>query len=137
MVLTHLVDTSVVTRVAQPEVAARLGGLLRARDVGCTSMTALEVGFSARTAAEFDALTRALDVFELVPVEEGDFRRAHLVQRMLARQGQRGRKIPDLLIAAVSERLGLTVLHYDRDFELIAEITGQPHEWVVPAGTID
>ncbi|HEY0806728.1 MAG TPA: PIN domain-containing protein [Pseudonocardiaceae bacterium] len=49
----------------------------------------------------------------------------------------RGRKLPDLLIAAAAERRGLTVLHYDRDFELIADVTGQQHEWVVLRGTID
>jgi predicted nucleic acid-binding protein len=118
-------------------VASRLGELLRAHRAGCTPLTALEVGFSARTAAEFDSLTGALEVFDAVPVTDGDYARAGAVQRLLASQGQRGRKLPDLLIAAVAERTGLTVLHYDRDFALIAEATEQSHEWVVPPGTID
>jgi hypothetical protein len=45
--------------------------------------------------------------------------------------------IPDLLIAATAERFTLTVLHYDRGYERIAEITGQRTEWVIPAGTAD
>ena len=50
---------------------------------------------------------------------------------------QRGRKIPDLLVAAAGEAANLTVLHYDRDFDVIARATGQRCEWVVPAGSID
>lgn len=42
-----------------------------------------------------------------------------------------------MLIAAMAEEHGLVVLHYDVDFDLIGEVTGQPTEWVVPAGTID
>jgi len=63
--------------------------------------------------------------------------RAKNVQRMLAARGLKGRKVPDLIIAAAAELAGLTVLHYDHDFELIASVTGQPHEWVVPRGSID
>ena len=45
--------------------------------------------------------------------------------------------MPDLLIAAAAEQAGLALLHYDNDFELIAKVTGQICEWVVPAGSID
>lgn len=63
--------------------------------------------------------------------------RALEVQRDLSRGGQlRSAKIPDLLVAATAERHGVTVLHYDGDFDRIAEITGQPTEWVVPAGSV-
>jgi predicted nucleic acid-binding protein len=63
--------------------------------------------------------------------------RAVDVQDALAvRSLHRGAKIADLLIAAAAEAAGLVVLHYDRDFELIAEVTGQPVEWVVAAGAV-
>lgn len=45
--------------------------------------------------------------------------------------------IPDLLIAATAERYALTVLHYHGDYERIAELTGQPTEWIVPRGSAD
>ena len=45
-------------------------------------------------------------------------------------------KIPDLLIAAVAARNGLTVVHYDRDYEIIASVTGQPTRWAAPRGTV-
>ena len=44
--------------------------------------------------------------------------------------------LPDLLIAAVAERERVTVLHYDSDHELIAQVTGEPMQWVVPRGTV-
>lgn len=51
--------------------------------------------------------------------------------------GLRGRKVPDLLIAAVAEQHGRCVLHYDADFDHIAKVTGQPAQWVVRKGSID
>jgi predicted nucleic acid-binding protein len=100
-------------------------------------MSDLEVGFAARNSEEWDNLHRAVKQFQLVTVEAVDFDRASGVQRMLAAMSQRGRKVPHLLIAAAAERRGLTVLHYDRDFELIADVTGQSTEWVVPRGSAD
>ena len=59
------------------------------------------------------------------------------VQDALAeRSQQRGAKIADLLIAAAAEAAGLVVLHYDHDFDLIAQFTGQPTEWIVRPGSI-
>ena len=57
--------------------------------------------------------------------------------RALAAKLQRGRKVPDLLIAAAAEEAKLRVLHSDRDVDLISKVTGQPCERVVPAGSID
>ena len=63
--------------------------------------------------------------------------RAVAVQDALAaRSEQRAAKVADLLIAAAAEAAGLVVLHYDRDFEVIARVTRQPVEWIVPAGTV-
>ena len=59
------------------------------------------------------------------------------LQRTPAERSRRGRKIPDLLFAAAAELEGLAVLHDGRDFDLIATMTDQPCEWVVPPGTID
>lgn len=60
------------------------------------------------------------------------------VHGALAERG-RHRTVPirDLIIAAVAERHRIGILHYDRDFDVIAEVTGQPVEWVVPCGTAD
>jgi predicted nucleic acid-binding protein len=72
-----------------------------------------------------------------VPMTQQTLDRAVAVQDALAEQSQqRGAKIADLLIAAAAEAAGLVVLHYDHGFDLIAEITGQPTEWILPAGTV-
>ncbi len=78
-----------------------------------------------------------LTVFEVVETAADHVRRSRQVQRLLASRSQRGRNTPDLLIAAAAEQAGLTLLHYDADFDLIAKVTGQRCEWVVPAGSID
>ncbi len=64
-------------------------------------------------------------------------RRAKQVQRLLAAKHRRGRKLPDLRVAAAAEIANLTILHYDADFDRIAAVTGHPSEWVLPAGSID
>jgi len=135
LALTHLVDTSVLSRLSQKVVRATLSEL--AGSIGRAAMTDLEVGFSARTRAEWDRLIRALSGFDLIEIVPTDFERAGQVQRELARRGLKGRKVPDLLIAAAAERSDLALLHYDRDFDHIAAVTGQPCEWIVPRGTID
>ncbi len=72
------------------------------------------------------------------PIDQPVLDRAVAVQdKLAARSQQRGVKLADLLIAAAAEAAGLVVLHYDRDFELIAKVTRQRVEWIVPAGTVD
>ncbi len=130
----YLLDISVITRLREPSIAERIGeldgdGLARA------AMTDLEVGFSARNGDDWDRISTALGAFRLVEVEAHHFQRAGQVQRTLAAGGLRGRKVPDLLIAAVAESASLTVLHYDADFDHIATVTGQPTEWIVERGS--
>jgi predicted nucleic acid-binding protein len=135
--LTHLVDTSVLTRLRAPAVRAVLEPLTAAGRVARAGISDLEIGYSARTAAEWDSLHEASSVFSLIETDARHLQRARQVQRVLATRSQRGRKIPDLLIAAAAEEAGLVVLHYDADFDRIAAVTGQPCEWVVPSGTVD
>ena len=136
MALSHLLDTSVLTRLRSPEVRARVSALATSRSCSRTRLSDLEIGFSARNGAEWLELQGAVSAFAEAPIGEGVFHRALVVQRLLAGRGLRGRKVPDLLIAATAELLGLTVLHYDADFDHIGSVTGQPTEWVVPAGSI-
>jgi predicted nucleic acid-binding protein len=135
--LTHLVDTSVITRLSEPAVRAVVEPLTEAGQVGRAGITDLEVGYGSRNAREWDQDMAALSVFQLVETTAEHVQRARQVQRLLAARSQRGRKVPDLLIAAAAEQDRLLLLHYDSDFDLIAKVTGQPCRWVVPAGTID
>lgn len=135
--LKFLLDTSVIKRLDDPAVRQVVEPLAAAGELARARITDLEVGYSARNEPEWDRLVAALGAFELVESTVFEQRRALAVQRMLAQRSQRGRKIPDLLIAAAGEEHGLVVLHYDADFDLIAAVTGQPCHWVVPAGAID
>ena len=137
MALTHVIDTSVLKRVREPSVRARVESLATAGDLGRVTICDLEVGYSARSAAEWDRLAAALDAFDRIETSSVHVSRALQVQRLLAARSQRGRKLPDLLVAAAAEGLGVAVLHYDEDFDHIARVTGQRCEWVVEAGSID
>jgi len=135
--LTHLLDTSVISRLAEPSVRAVVDPLTEAGQLGRAGITDLEVGYGSRHAREWDQDMEALSVFKPVETTADHIQRARQVQRLLASRSQRGRKIPDLLIAAAAEEAELIVLHYDADFDLIAKATGQRCQWVVPAGSID
>jgi predicted nucleic acid-binding protein len=137
MALTHLVDTSVLTRLAAPEVRTAIQPRVERGELARAGASDLEVGYSARSASEWDRLAGALGLFDLVETTTEHVHRAKQVQRLLAAKHQRGRKVPDLLIAAAAEARGLIVLHYDADFDRIAAVTGQRSEWVVPAGSVD
>jgi predicted nucleic acid-binding protein len=137
MALTHLVDSSVLTRLGQPAVREAIDPGVERGELARAGISELEIGCSARSEAEWDRLADALEAFTLVETTSDHLRRARQVQRMLASRHQRGRKIPDLLIAAAAEARGLTVLHYDADFDRIADVTGQSCHWIVPAGSID
>lgn len=133
----YLVDKSALTRLDRPEVAAVLGPLLAADEVAGSGVLELEVLYSARSHADFVRTRHRLRGLPRVDTEQADFDRALDVMEALARRGQhRAVPLPDLLLAAAAERAGLTVLHYDADYELVAGVTGQPTRWVVPRGSI-
>ena len=137
MALTFLVDTSVIQRLDLADVRSVVEPLAIAGDLGRPAICDLEVGYSARTVREWDKVVGALGIFVRVETTAAHVRRALQVQRLLSARSQRGRKIPDLLVAAAAEELNIGVLHYDADFDLIASVTGQPCKWVVPAGSVD
>jgi len=135
--LSHLLDTSVLTRLGEPAVRAVVEPLASVGRASRAGISDLEIGYSARNGAEWDELVAALDALKLVETTARHLQRARQVQRLLAVDSQRGRKIPDLLIAAAAEDSDYTVLHYDADFDLIASVTGQRCQWVVPPGSVD
>lgn len=135
----YLLDKSALARVAR-EASVR-AALERLDDIGVLTTTAvidLEIGYSARSLAEFDSVAadRAA-LYQELPLTRAVTDRARQVQRELVRLGQhRGPGVPDLLIAATAELYNAVVVHYDRDFDTIAAITSQPVEWIVPAGSV-
>ena len=126
-----LVDKSALVRLGDSPDANEWAARIERGLVRIVTVTRLEIGYSARSAAEARSAfiappMSAMPVEYLTPAIED---RALEVQLILASRGHhRAPSIPDLLIAATAELAGLTVLHLDNDFELIAETTGQPSE---------
>ena len=126
-----LIDKSALVRVAASADAEDWAGRIERGLVRISTVTRLEVGYSARTGQVLRDATRrpplsSMPVEYETPVIED---RAVQVQMLLADRGQhRAASIPDLLVAATAEIVGLTLLHVDKDFELIASLTGQPVE---------
>lgn len=135
---TFLADKSALTRRdTRPEVREALEPLLLAGEVATCGIVDLELLFSATSRATYRALAEALRGMPRAAMDEDCVRRASEVQSMLAERSQhRAVPLPDLLVAACAERSGLTVLHYDADYERIAKLTGQAAQWVVPRGSV-
>lgn len=135
---TWLVDTSALARLAVPEVGEVLRPRIEAGRVAVSALSWLEIGFTARSRSDHETTHRpVLDRLQLVYGSPRAERRAIEVQLELLTIGHhRSVKLPDLLIAAVAEAEHLTLLHYDADFDRIGEVTGQPVQWVVPAGSV-
>ena len=137
-VAAHLADKSALARMSEVTVARRLGPMIEAGLVGTCGIIELEVRFSARSHRDYVQISRDRRLgYELFPMPDEIWDRALEVQFTLSERGQlRAVRFPDLFIAATAERHGLVVIHYDADYDLIAAITGQPCEWVVPQGSI-
>jgi predicted nucleic acid-binding protein len=130
-----LIDTSALARLMRP--GAGSFGWDQAAAAGLIAVcpvTELEFFYSVRSPADRERGIQDLrSVFGWVPVHDGAFVRAWDVQGGLTSQGQHRSAGPvDLVVAATAELHGLTLLHHDRDFEVIARVTGQPVRWFGP-----
>lgn len=133
----YLIDKSALARMPLPAVARRLGPILEAGEAATCDIIDLEVLYSARNAEDYDEVRRRRALaYHSVPTTTQTLKRSLAVQALLAQRGHHRVPIPDLLIAAVAEESGLIVLHYGRDYEVIASVTGQPVEWVVKRGEV-
>lgn len=134
----YLADTSALARLRHGPVSVVLGPLIEAGLIATCGVIEFELGWATRSAKELDELRADRDAgYEWLPTHDEDWRRALAVQAALWRGGHvRAVGFPDLLVAAVAERERVTVLHYDSDYDLIAQVTGQAVRWVVPPGTV-
>ncbi len=134
----YVVDTSAFARSSKPIVRQVLGPLASAGRIALCGPVAFELGHAARNRSDHDAIQEAITAYPTVPVNGSDHRRSLEIQSLLASRGEhRALSLVDALVAAVAESRELTVLHYDADFELIADAIDLEHEWVVPRGTAD
>jgi predicted nucleic acid-binding protein len=134
----YLADTSAWRRSgARTEIADRWESLLERDELAICAPVGLELLYSARTPREYDQLRGGLDSLPWLALDTRAEALALRAQKDLAAASQqRGPGPIDLLIAGVAEARGATLLHYDRHFDAIGRVTGQPMEWLAPCGSL-
>ncbi len=134
----YLADTTVyVLQDRNQQVRRRFTALLTEGRLAACQMTALEYLNNAANPSSYELVWGALHGQRWINVTTEAMDRALDVHRELASTSQhRNFRLPDLIIAATAELSGATVLHYDTDYDRIADVTGQPMEWVVERGSL-
>ncbi|MGQ0778422.1 MAG: PIN domain nuclease [Pseudonocardiales bacterium] len=134
----YLADTTVyVLQGRYPQVRRRFDALLTEGRLAACQMTALEYLNNAANPSSYESVWGAVHGQCWIDVTTEVMNRALAVHRELAKASQhRNFRLPDLVIAATAELSGATVLHYDTDYDRIAEVTGQSMEWVVERGSL-
>ncbi len=133
----ELADTSVWVRRRHPALRAWFEAAVDAGKIAVCDLVVLEL-LAGTAPSAYRMVANDLTYFPWVAMLGEDWRRAMQIQGLLAASptpGQRGVKGPDLLIAAAAERAGLTLVHYDHDFDAIGNVTGQPMRWCASRGT--
>jgi predicted nucleic acid-binding protein len=142
-VAAYLADTSAWLlsrrRDAPDPLRKSFAGLITAGRIAIAGPVRWELLHNARNGTEYRALREDLAALDRAPFDDADWERALDICQGLAEKGgslHRAPSMPDAMIAVAAERAGLTVLHYDKDFDLIADVTGQPCEWIAPKGSL-
>jgi predicted nucleic acid-binding protein len=135
-VATYLADTSAWHWSGR--VAGRWEMLLDDNEVATCTPVVLELLVSARGPRDYSSLAADLDALPCIDLDSTVEVAARGIQLELATRSQhRGATPLDVLIAATAATAGLTLLHYDRHYDLIARVTGQPMEWLARRGSLD
>lgn len=134
----ELADTSAWTnRHKHAAVRAEFDARVLAGEIATCALVEMELLWTARSRADFDALRQELAALRHVEIPQRAWQRAKEIWGELASQG-RHRQVPyvDLVIAAAAEVAGIGLCHYDQDFEVIAALSGQPERPIAPIGTL-
>ncbi len=132
----YLVDKSAEARLHVPQIASRLGLLAGAGRVVTCSVSDLEIGYSARSGHHYREIMDNRQAMSHVATSQSTLDLALLLQRRLADIGHHRVSIADLIISACAIENDLTVLHYDRDFDVVGSVSELQSEWVVPSGSV-
>ncbi|WP_326599317.1 PIN domain nuclease [Streptomyces sp. NBC_01803] len=134
----YLIDKSALARYPKPAVRAVIDPLHNAGLLAVCGAVEVEVMHSARSKADAERIRDEMRGFDWLATPDEVWDRALEVRTRLVGSGNwKALSVADLVIAATAERHGAVVLHYDGDYDMIASVTGQPTQWVVPAGTAD
>lgn len=133
-----LVDTSAWARAEHSTtrdhwLAALLGDRLR-----LSPLIRVEILLSARGGGEFDQLAERLDTIRAAPLSASVIRAAEAAMRALAHRSAGAQRVPivDYMVAAAAQELGAAVIHYDHDYDTLAEVLEFESIWLAPAGTL-
>ncbi len=132
----YLADKSALSRFPVPAVAQRLRPLLEEGSIATCAIVDLELLYSARNLADYEEVLEERRSLDTAPITPEVMTKAIELQHELARHGHHRVPIPDLVISAAAQAADLTVLHYDSDFERIADAGGAAQEWVIPRGSL-
>lgn len=136
----YLIDTSALVRLLrQPEVLEKWGATVTEGLIATCCITEIELLYTARSHADRGRQEDLIrQMFSSVVMPDRVFEEAYRLQDALSEKGaHRSAGAVDLLTAVTAKRHRLTLLHYDRDFMRVAEVTGQPVRWIAEPGTID
>lgn len=138
LIARFIIDTSAAARMREPVVASRLAPLIEAGVVATHAMLDAEALYSARSPSQYDQLQHdRRRTYKYLPLEDQHWQGAFEAQSRLAATGRhRAVGMADLITAVLAAEHRLTVIHYDSDFEIAAEVIDFAHSWVAPRGSI-
>jgi predicted nucleic acid-binding protein len=133
-----VVDTSAWARAHYPEVRQSWKEALLARRLRISPVVRFEILLSARDGESFDMLAERLTALHAAPLSASVFASAQSAMRTLANRSAGAHRLPivDYLVAASAQELGAAVIHYDRDYDTLADLMGFESIWLAPAGTL-
>jgi predicted nucleic acid-binding protein len=133
-----VIDTSAFARAHHPEVVTPWREALVGDRMRLSPAVRMEILFSARDGGEFDALAEQLSALRPAPLTAAVLRGAEHGMRALAHRSAGAQRLPlvDYLLAAAAQEMGAAVIHYDRDYDTLAEIMEFTSVWLAPAGTL-
>jgi predicted nucleic acid-binding protein len=138
VVARFIIDTSAAARMRLPVIADRLEPLITGGLVATCATLDAEALYSARSPGEYEQVRAdRREAYEYLPTDDGHWQRAFDAQRILARTGRhRAVGIADLLTAVLAAEHRATIVHYDADFEIAADVLEFEHRWVLSRGTV-
>jgi predicted nucleic acid-binding protein len=137
-----LLDNSAWSRLNSPRLdegrAAEVIAWLTGGQIATSLPFLLEAGYSARSGAEHQSMTANLRKLTNIGINPDVEEQALAAQHELAKIGHHRLAPVDLLIASCAHSVGAGVLHYDRDYDIIAARTCLQFEseWLAPPGTL-
>lgn len=133
-----LIDTSAFSRAQHPQVREDWANALYADRLRISTVARLEILLTARDGRTFDELAEELSTVRTAPLTATITRAAEDAMRTLSHRSAGAQRIPiaDYLLAAAAQDLGAAVIHYDRDYDTLAEVMAFESIWLAPRGSL-